>query len=106
MGKSMNMNKNVLKIADVALAGLDRVGYELDMYGITSKVNRHNLIGQVLAGQKQIEGELDSLNARYDSTKVKVEKTISRVENMITNTLELALKPAQNVVSKAKGLMN
>jgi hypothetical protein len=101
----MKMNKNVLKIADVALAGLDRVGYELDMYGVTSKVNRHNLIGQVLAGQKQIEGELDSLNARFDSAKVKVEKVVNRAETIVTDTLQFALKPAKGAVSKVKGLI-
>ncbi len=101
----MKVNQNILKIAESALSGLDRVGYELDMYGVTSKVNRHNLIGQVLAGQKQMEGELDSLTARFDSAKVKVERTVDRVEGLVNNSISFALAPVRGTISSVKGLI-
>ncbi len=101
----MKVNQNILKIAETAMVGLDRVGYELDMYGVTSKVNRHNLIGQVLAGQRQFEGEMDSLTARYDFAKVKIEKTVNRVEGIVNSGVEFVLAPARNTISSIKGLL-
>ena len=102
----MKVNQNILKIAETAMLGLDRVGYELDMYGVTSKVNRHNLIGQILAGQKQFEGELDSLTARFDYAKVKVEKTVNRAEEFVNDGIEFILTPARSTISSLKGLLS
>jgi|GEM_PF-488099 len=101
----MKVNKNIVRIAESAMTGIDRVGYELDMYGITSKVNRHNLIGLVMSEQKYLEGELDSLTARIDSTKVKLENTLNKAEAIITNAINLVLAPARSTVSSVKGLL-
>jgi len=92
-------------MAESAMAGIDRVGYELDMYGITSKVNRHNLIGLVMSEQKYLEGELDSLAARIDSTKVKLENTFDKAEAIISNIVNLALAPARSTVNSVKSLL-
>ncbi|MFL1486150.1 hypothetical protein [Marinobacter sp. LN3S78] len=58
------MNKNDLTQA--ALKGVDRLGYQLDRLGITSKVNRHNIAAFMMAEQHHLEGEWDSLQTRLD----------------------------------------
>ncbi|WP_165857755.1 hypothetical protein [Marinobacter sp. JSM 1782161] len=70
---------NSKKLLDTALNGLDAVGYQLDRFGVTSKVNRHTLIALAMAEQKHLEGEWDSLQARYGSQFRRVEHLINRV---------------------------
>ncbi|MAA65944.1 MAG: hypothetical protein CL581_14365 [Alteromonadaceae bacterium] len=69
---------NSKALLDVALKGLDSVGYQLDSLGITSKINRHTLIAYAMAEQKHLEGEWDSLQARYGSQIQRVEKIVNR----------------------------
>lgn len=73
---------NAKKLIDVALNGLDAVGYRLDSYGITSKVNRHTLIALAMAEQKHLEGEWDSLQARYGAQFRRVESLVDRVRGL------------------------
>ncbi len=68
------------KLMNTALNGLDRVGYTLDQYGITSKVNRHNLAAFVMAEQRHLEGEWDSLQVRFERRKSSVEALVQSVE--------------------------
>lgn len=74
---------NAKKLLDVALNRLDAVGYQLDHYGITSKVNRHTLIALAMAEQKHLEGEWDSLQARYGSQIRFVEGVVGRVRGLV-----------------------
>ncbi|TBW54831.1 hypothetical protein EZI54_12335 [Marinobacter halodurans] len=73
---------NVKKAIDLALNGLDAVGYRLDQYGVTSKVNRHTLIALAMAEQKHLEGEWDSLQARYGSQIRRIEGLVSRARGL------------------------
>jgi hypothetical protein len=69
---------NFKKLADFGLNRLDAVGYRLDRYGLTSKFNRHTLIAMAMAEQKHLEGEWDSLQARYGNQFRRFEKLTER----------------------------
>ncbi len=78
---------NTKKLMNTALNGLDRVGYTLDQYGITSKVNRHNLAAFVMAEQRHLEGEWDSLQVRFERRKSSVEALLHSVETRVERIL-------------------
>ncbi len=50
---------------NLALEGVDSLGFRLDQLGITSRVNRHNIAAFLMAEQKHLEGEWDSIQARW-----------------------------------------
>lgn len=83
---------NTKKLMNTALNGLDRIGYTLDRYGITSKVNRHNLAAFVMAEQKHLEGEWDSLQVRFECRKSRVEALYHAVESRAERILGPVLK--------------
>ena len=102
----MKVNQNINNLIETALVGLDNLGFRLDTMGITSQVNRHMLIGYVMAEQKHLEGELDSIKARVSNAQFKVERTINNAEEFVTNGVDTALKPARFVMNSAKGLIS
>jgi len=55
---------NTEKLTSFALTGLDRVGYQLESFGITDRVNRHTLAALLMAEKIRFEGEMDSLHAK------------------------------------------
>jgi len=101
----MKLNKKLGKLVETAMGGIDTLGFQLDSMGITSQVNRHTLIAFVMAEQKRVEGELDSLKARIGSRKFQVERTIAGVETKIQNTVEAVLTPARNTVKTVRGFI-
>ena len=80
---------NTKKLLDTALNGLDSIGYRLDQYGITGKLNRHNLAAFIMLEQKHLEGEWDSLQVRFDRRR-------SQVDNL--------LKPVLSRVNRFRGV--
>ncbi|MDX1635794.1 MAG: hypothetical protein R3280_14220 [Marinobacter sp.] len=72
---------NTKKLLDTALNGLDYVGFQLDQYGITGKVNRHNLAAFLMAEQHHLEGQWDSLQVRIDRRRASLEALINTVES-------------------------
>lgn len=71
---------NTQKLLNTALNGLDSVGFRLDELGITSRLNRHNLAAFVMVEQKHLEGEWDSLQARFDRRRSQIEGLLGNVE--------------------------
>lgn len=67
------------KLLDTALNGLDSIGYHLDQYGITGKLNRHNLAAFIMLEQKHLEGEWDSIQARFDRRRSQVDNLLKPV---------------------------
>lgn len=65
---------NTKTLINLALEGVDALGFRLDDLGITSKLNRHNLAAFVMLEQKHLEGEWDSLQAKVDRRRVQVEQ--------------------------------
>lgn len=94
---------NTKQLLDSALLAFDQVGSRLDQYGITSNVNRHQVIACLMAEQKRLEGELDSLRTRVDCRRLQIEQIVSQVENTARGGLDLALKPARFTLSSLRG---
>ncbi len=86
------MNRKIL--IDTALSGLDRIGYELDRLGITSKVNRHNLAAFVMHEQKHLEGEWDSLQAKVGRRRSQIESLAHTIETQADRLLGRLRKSA------------
>lgn len=68
------------QLLDTALNGLDRVGFQLDQYGLTDKLNRHNLAAFIMLEQKHLEGEWDSIQAKFDRRRSQVEGVLTAIE--------------------------
>lgn len=91
---------NTQKLLDTALNGLDHIGFQLDQYGITGKLNRHNLAAFVMLEQKHLEGEWDSLQAKFDRRRSQVEGILTAIE---TRTDPL-VNPLVNRINRFRGL--
>ncbi|EON91817.1 hypothetical protein MARLIPOL_09346 [Marinobacter lipolyticus SM19] len=74
---------NTQKLMNTALNSLDAIGYRLDQYGITAKVNRHNLAAFIMLEQKHLEGEWDSIQVRLDRRRAQVESLVRPVLNQV-----------------------
>lgn len=74
---------NTQKLMNTALNSLDAIGYRLDQYGITGKVNRHNLAAFIMLEQKHLEGEWDSIQVRLDRRRAQVESLVRPVLNQV-----------------------
>ncbi|CAN0601224.1 MAG: hypothetical protein ACPHQ9_14225 [Marinobacter sp.] len=91
---------NTQKLMNTALNSLDALGYRLDQYGITGKVNRHNLAAFLMVEQKHLEGEWDSIQARIDRRRSQVEGILSFVE---TRT-DAVIGPVMARVNRFRGV--
>lgn len=72
---------NTQKLINIALQGVDNLGYRLDQFGITGKVNRHNIAAFLMAEQKHLEGEWDSIQAKVDRRRSQLEHVAQFVES-------------------------
>ena len=72
---------NTQKLLNIALDGIDTLGYRLDQYGITGKINRHNIAAYLAAEQKHLEGEWDSIQAKVDRRRSQFERLTKGLEN-------------------------
>lgn len=71
---------NTQKLLNIALEGIDAVGYRLDQMGITEKVNRHNIAAFLMLEQKHLEGEWDSLQVRMNLRRSQFERITQKFE--------------------------
>lgn len=94
---------NTKKLIDTALNGLDSLGYQLDQYGITGKVNRHNLAAFVMNEQKHLEGEWDSIQARIDRRKSQLEGLVNAVESRADSLLRPVLERLEQLRGSTRG---
>lgn len=51
------MNQN--ELLELGLSQVDKLGYQLRQWGVTDKVNRHNLAAELMFLKHQLEGEKD-----------------------------------------------
>lgn len=91
----MKTAKNMNDISELVLAQLDSLGFRLDAIGVENQINRHNLIALLMFGQKRLEGELDSLSAKVDSGKARMEAVAHATEDLLVSGVNLALFPAK-----------
>jgi hypothetical protein len=76
----MGITMNTKQLLDTALNGLDRIGFQLDQYGVTGKLNRHNVAAFIMLEQKHLEGEWDSLQAKFDRRRSQIEGVLTAIE--------------------------
>lgn len=100
--KTMNAQKKLNELAENMLAQLDNLGYQLDTMGVDNQINRHNLIALIMFGQKRVEGELDSLNAKIGSGKAKIESIVDSTEKLLVSAGNLAIFPAKYTIERVK----
>jgi hypothetical protein len=81
------------EVVNIALTGLDYLGYRLEELQITDKLNRHNTLAFVMVEQNRIRGELDSLNARFDQKLARVEKAKRQAEAVFNAGVQVATYP-------------
>lgn len=96
------MKKQLQETVESLLGQLDTLGYKLDVYGVENNINRHTLIAAVMAGQKRLEGELDSMSAKIDSKKVQAEQLIDTTEQYLKSGVNLAMFPAKYTYERVK----
>ncbi|MDO6441568.1 MULTISPECIES: hypothetical protein [unclassified Marinobacter] len=71
---------NTQKFLDMALEGVDALGFRLDQMGITGKVNRHNIAALLMLEQKHLEGEWDSIQVRLNLRRSQFERLTQQIE--------------------------
>lgn len=71
---------NTQKLLNMALEGVDTLGYRLDQMGITGKVNRHNIAAFLMAEQRHFEGEWDSIQVRLNLSRSRFERVTRQIE--------------------------
>ncbi|MCR8914473.1 hypothetical protein FDP08_11655 [Marinobacter panjinensis] len=91
---------NTQKLINTALNGLDSIGYRLDQYGITGKLNRHNLAAFIMLEQKHLEGEWDSIQAKFDRRRSQFDGLLTAIE---TRTDPL-IRPLISRVNQFRGV--
>jgi len=91
---------NTKKLMNLALEGVDSLGFRLDSLGITSKLNRHNIAAFLMAEQKHLEGEWDSIQAKIDRRRSQVDGILTYVE---TRT-DAVLRPVIDRVNRFRGV--
>jgi len=69
------------KLMNLALEGVDSLGFRLDQLGITSRINRHNIAAFLMAEQKHLEGEWDSIQAKVDRRRSQFDHISQQVES-------------------------
>lgn len=57
------MNKKELQ--NLALQGIDALGYTLDDLGVTNRLNRHNIAAFVMIWHWRLQGEKDRAEIRF-----------------------------------------
>lgn len=72
---------NTQTLLNMALNGVDTLGYRLEQFGITGKVNRHNVAAFLMAEQKHLEGEWDSIQVRVNRRRSQIEKITHQIES-------------------------
>ena len=102
MEEVMIAQKKLNELAESILSQLDNLGYQLDTMGVENQINRHNLIALLMFGQKRLEGELDSLNARIGTGKAKIEGIVDSAEKLLVSAGNLAVFPAKYTIDRVK----
>jgi len=95
-----NPMKQAEKVLNTALNGLDLIGYRLDQFGITDKVNRHNALAFLFAEQQRLKGELDSLNVKVMARKVQLERVRNQLEQQARSGVNSLLEPLKSTLSR------
>ncbi len=105
------MKMNPKALADTALSQVDNVGYYLSVYGVTDKLNRHNILAGVFDTMQRYNGEKESLQVRVHTTRIFVEQGVDSLKQLnpakpdgIQNLTSLVSKQAEIAGNRAESL--
>lgn len=97
--------KNVEHYAELALRQLDNAGYYLSRYGISDKVNRHNLIALVMTQRERIKGELSRIELKVALQRKQIQQQVEKLSDNTDHLIERAPKPVAVQLLKAKAMV-
>jgi hypothetical protein len=99
------MKVNTKVIADTALNQLDNIGFYLSVYGVTDKVNRHNLLAGVFDTMQRYNGQKESAQVRINTARVRLESGLESLKQMNPQNIQgLVSEQAEQVGQKAEAL--
>lgn len=82
----MKMNTKVL--TETALNQVDNLGFYLSTYGVTDKVNRHNLLAGVFDSMQRYNGQKESLQVRVNTARVRVEQSVETIKQLNPESIQ------------------
>lgn len=91
--------------AELALRQVDKAGYYLNRYGISDKVNRHNLIALVMTRRERVKGELSRMELKVAMGRKQLQQQVDRLSETTDQLIERAPKPVAVQLLKAKALV-
>ncbi len=74
------MNKKELQ--NLALQGIDALGFMLDDLGATNRFNRHNIAALVMLWQWRLQGEKDRADIRLQRYRRRAEPLLEKARDM------------------------
>lgn len=93
------------KIVDAALNQLDNLGYQLQKHGITSAVNRHNLIAIAMTKQDRVKAEIARVELKVDIQKARVERIRQQADEIIDTVIDSTPSPIAEQLTKVRALV-
>lgn len=96
---------NTKKITDLALQQLDNVGFQLRAYGITDKVNRHDIVAFAMTQQSRFKGEMTRLELRVALQKARLQKAREEAEAVVEKLVGYLPEPLAEPANKIKSLV-
>ena len=96
---------NTKKIVEFALGQLDNLGFQLQKHGISSNVNRHNLIAIAMTQQERVKAEISRVELKVDIQKARVERIRQQADELVENVIERAPAPIAEQLTRVKGLV-
>jgi len=81
------------RLIETTLNNLDTLGYQLQKYGVTDRVNRHNLIALAITQQDRLEGELVRIELKLESSRAKAASLYQSAQDIANFTAGFAPKP-------------
>lgn len=94
--------KNLEQIAELALRQLDTAGYYLGRYGISDRINRHNLIALLMTQKERARGELSRLELRAALQRKRLQQTLDQVNRSADQLIDLVPAPLAQQLHRAK----
>ncbi len=93
---------NIQALAELALKQLDSAGYMLSRYGVTQKVNRHNLIALAMTERAHLKGELSRLELKARLHRYQLLKKKDELSEQADQWISKAPAQIANPLLKAK----
>lgn len=95
----MSKSKQADVLINHFLDMVDNVSFKLEEAGIDAP-HRHDVIALLANGQVRLNGELDSLEAKWDQLKVKATRIATTSEKLVFSAIGLMLLPTSYALNR------